>query len=216
MPLNPAPITVKDGAAADKSLIAYSDGTSSAFAQPLLDPTGAIISPATAGNQASANAKLDAIAANTGVGGIQLFSALTLTANSLYTTGKILGGKLSFTAAARFNGGSGVIRQAVVAKKANLSAIVDLFVFNADPAGTYANGQDLPNLGTELGKLAGVIRCSEQVDAGACTLMLAQQQDLLFKIAAANTTLIVVPVLRGSETYPATDTVLVGLGILQH
>ncbi|QEL14801.1 hypothetical protein [Limnoglobus roseus] len=59
------PITVKDSAAADKSIIAYNDGTSSAFAHPLLDSTGAIISPATSGNQTAGNASLATIATNT-------------------------------------------------------------------------------------------------------------------------------------------------------
>lgn len=216
MPFLPSPIHVKNAAGDPVSMIAYNDGTSSAFAHPLLDPTGAIISPATAGNQAAANNKLDAIAANTGVGGLQLSITPTITAASLYTSGKILGGKLSFTSAARTNGGSGVIRQAMVAKKANLGSTIDLLVFNADPAGTFTDQQDLPDLSAELGKLAGVIRCDVQIDAGNCKLMLAQQQDLMFKIAAANTTLYVVPVMRGSETYPAASSIVVSLGILQH
>jgi uncharacterized coiled-coil protein SlyX len=51
MPFNSIPITVKDSASADKSLIAYNDGTSSAFAHPVLDSAGAIIDPATEAKQ---------------------------------------------------------------------------------------------------------------------------------------------------------------------
>ncbi len=58
MTFSSTPITVKDSAAADKSLIAYNDGTSSAFAHPLLDNTGAIISPATSGKQDIGNTAL--------------------------------------------------------------------------------------------------------------------------------------------------------------
>ena len=64
MTFTSTPITVKDSAATDKSIIAYNDGTSSAFAHPILDNTGAIISPATAGNQATANTSLAAIASS--------------------------------------------------------------------------------------------------------------------------------------------------------
>ena len=63
MPFTSTPITVKDSAAADKSLIAYNDGTSSAFAHPLLDNAGAIINPANAGNQVTTNSKLDSVIA---------------------------------------------------------------------------------------------------------------------------------------------------------
>ena len=61
MTFTSTPITVKDSAAADKSIIAYNDGTSSAFAHPLLDTAGAIISPATAGKQDTGNTALTAI-----------------------------------------------------------------------------------------------------------------------------------------------------------
>ena len=65
MTFTSTPITLKDSAAADKSIIAFNDGTSSAFAHPLLDNAGAIISPATAGNQTAGNASLTAIATQT-------------------------------------------------------------------------------------------------------------------------------------------------------
>ena len=65
MTFTPTPITIKDAASADKSIIAYTDGTSSAFAHPVLDATGAVISPATSGNQTTANSSLAAIATNT-------------------------------------------------------------------------------------------------------------------------------------------------------
>lgn len=61
MPFSSSPITVKDAASADKALIAYNDGTNSAFAHPLLDNAGALISPATAGRQDTGNASLASI-----------------------------------------------------------------------------------------------------------------------------------------------------------
>jgi len=67
MPFTSTPITVKDSASADKSIIAFNDGTSTAFAHPLLDSAGAIISPATATNQTSTNTKLDTVIARTPV-----------------------------------------------------------------------------------------------------------------------------------------------------
>lgn len=60
MPLNPAPITVKDAANADKAMVAFNDGTNNAFAQPVLNADGGLINPATAENQASTNAAIGA------------------------------------------------------------------------------------------------------------------------------------------------------------
>jgi len=65
MPFTSAPISVKDAAAAVKTMIAFNDGTNNAFAQAVLDSTGAVISPATSGNQATTNASLATIATNT-------------------------------------------------------------------------------------------------------------------------------------------------------
>ncbi len=83
MTFTSTPITVKDSAAADKSIIAYNDGTSSAFAHPLLDNTGTIISPATAANQTTGNSSLATIATNTA--GLATASSQT-TANSSLAT----------------------------------------------------------------------------------------------------------------------------------
>ncbi|MBY0408380.1 MAG: hypothetical protein K2Q01_11880 [Rickettsiales bacterium] len=65
MPFTSTPITVKDAAATNKSLIAYNDGTSSAFAHPLLNNAGTIVNPATSDLQATSNTKLDSVISNT-------------------------------------------------------------------------------------------------------------------------------------------------------
>jgi len=59
------PLNVKDATGATKPMIAYNDGTNSAFARPVLDSSGAIINPATSGNQTTANSALATIATNT-------------------------------------------------------------------------------------------------------------------------------------------------------
>jgi len=55
-------LTIKDAAGTTQPVIAYTDGTNFSFAHPLLDNTGAIIAPATSGNQATANTSLSTIA----------------------------------------------------------------------------------------------------------------------------------------------------------
>lgn len=51
MSFDPVTFIVKDAAAANKSMIAYSDGSKNAFANAVLDNQGALINPATSGKQ---------------------------------------------------------------------------------------------------------------------------------------------------------------------
>jgi hypothetical protein len=59
-------LNLKDAAGANQPIIAYTDGTNFSFAHPLLDNTGTIIAPATAGLQTTGNTSLSAIATSTG------------------------------------------------------------------------------------------------------------------------------------------------------
>jgi hypothetical protein len=77
MPLSLTPISVKDSANTPKPLVAYNDGTNSAFANVLLDNGGALISPATADNQATANTALASIAAKIPAKGLAAAAAST-------------------------------------------------------------------------------------------------------------------------------------------
>jgi hypothetical protein len=65
MPFTLTPITVKDSAGANKPMIVYNDGTNSAFANAVVDSTGAVINPATSALQTTGNTSLSTIATNT-------------------------------------------------------------------------------------------------------------------------------------------------------
>jgi hypothetical protein len=67
MTWTPTTVTILDGNSASKTIAAYTDGSNIAFANSVLDALGAIVSPATAGNQATANASLATIATNAAV-----------------------------------------------------------------------------------------------------------------------------------------------------
>ncbi|MBP3955397.1 hypothetical protein J8F10_08900 [Gemmata sp. G18] len=173
-------------------------------------------SPATEGKQDAGNASLASIAANTGAGIVNLTASPTVTAGA-YTNGMVVGGKLSFSGAARANGGAGYIQNAFVAKATALSALFDLFVFHSDPVNsTFDDHAALSIAAADLNKLAGVIHCEDVVDCGTPRLIqMAGQAPLGFNLAASDTVLYVVPVIRGSETYASTSAVTVGLGIAQ-
>ena len=64
MTWTPTTLNIQDASGTSRPVIAYTDGTNFSFAHPLLDNTGAVIAPATSGNQTSANTSLTAIAAS--------------------------------------------------------------------------------------------------------------------------------------------------------
>lgn len=78
MSFTSTPVTIKNAANADQSMIAYNDGTSSALAHPLLDNTGAIINPATADKQpALDNARMPVVPAMSSAGHVAAVTAAT-------------------------------------------------------------------------------------------------------------------------------------------
>lgn len=214
MTFTSSPITVKDSAAADKSIIAYNDGTSSAFAHPLLDNTGAIISPATAGNQTAANSKLDSVIANTGTGSVIISTTPTVTAGA-YTTGMVVGGKLSLSSAARFAAGSGIIQTVTVSKKTALTAPYDVYFFHTDPTNsTFTDNAALALNVVDIPYLAGVVHCTDLVDNGTPKTLQAHNVALPFKLATG-TTLFAVAVIRGAETLASTSALIINVSVLQ-
>ena len=59
-------VTLLDGNGVSRTFTAYTDGTNFALAHPIVDNTGAIVAPATSGNQTTANTSLSTIVTNTG------------------------------------------------------------------------------------------------------------------------------------------------------
>ena len=169
--------------------------------------------PATEGKQDTGNSSLATIAANTGAGNVSLTATPTVTAGA-YTADMVVGGKIPFAGAARVAGGSGYIQQAFVAKAGNQPALMDLLVFHTDPTATFTDHAALPDLSADLGKLAGVIHCEDVIDLGTPKLV-QSSNGLPFKLPSGVSTLYVVLVIRGSETYASTSAVTVGLGIAQ-
>lgn len=77
------PINVKDSSGDPKPMIAYNDGTNSAFAKASLNSSGAIINPATSDLQTTANSALATIASQTS--GLATAAAQTTGNSSLAT-----------------------------------------------------------------------------------------------------------------------------------
>lgn len=214
MPFTSSPITVKDGASADKALIAYNDGTNSAFAHPILDDAGAIISPATAANQATANGKLDTIIANSGAGSVVLTAAPTV-AGTTHAANDVCGGKISLSGAARVSAGGGIIQQVCVHVKDAVTAAYDVLFFVTDPTNsTFTDDAAIALASADQPFLVGVASCTQLVDCGTRKTLQASQLGLPFKLSAG-TTLYAVIVVRSSAAYTTSNALTLSVGVLQ-
>lgn len=210
MPLNLSPIAVKNSAGSPVPMLAYTDGTNAAFAHPLLDSAGAIISPATSALQTATNAKLDTLIANTAPGAVCLSVPLTVAVNG-YTTGMCVGGKLTLPNAARLAGGSGVIQTVQVCKKTALDNPFDVLLFRANPAAAFADRTTLPDLSGDFGKLIGIARCTDLIEAGPGRILQAAGPGMPFDLPAGGSDLFAVAVLRGTESYATADALTLNL-----
>jgi hypothetical protein len=215
MPFNVTNFPVRDGDSVKKRLIAYYTGSDYAFGNALLNSEGAIIDPATAGHQVTAHGKLDQIITNTTAKSIGISATPPITA-AAYSTGMVVGGKIALAAAARSAGGSGLLQQAFVAKRgASLTTPFDLYVFHTDPATTFTDRAAMPDFAADISKLAGVIQCADLYDSASVQIVQSSAAALQFDLPSGSTSLYVVPVIRGSETYASTTAVTFSFGILQ-
>lgn len=162
----------------------------------------------------TSDTKLDTVISNTGAGGVNVAITPTVTAGA-YTTGMVVGGKLSLTNAVRASGGSGIIQAANVFKKTALTAAFDVIFFNADPSNsTFTDNASLAVNVADLDKIIGVISCGTLVSLGTPQLLQGQNAGLPFKLATG-TTLYAVAVIRGAETYASTSAVILSADIIQ-
>lgn len=215
MPFSSSPITVKDAAAADKSLIAYNDGTSSAFAHPILNTAGVIVDPATSTLQSTANTKLDSVIGNTGAAAVTVTVSPTV-ASTTHALNDVVGGKLTLSGAARFNGGSGLIQSVTVGVTDNVTVPYNVFFFDTDPTGsTFTDDAALSIVAADLPYCCGVVHCTDVVDAGTRKLVQATGLAVPFKISASNTSLFAVIVARGSAAFTTANGISLRISVLQ-
>jgi hypothetical protein len=197
MTWTPTTLAALDASGAPHTIIAYTDGTNFSFAHPLLDNTGAIISPAVA------------------TGSVHLTASPTITAGA-YTSGMVVGGLISLTGAARVSGGSGLIQTASVTVKTALTAPYDVLFFDTNPLNTtFTDNAALALNALDLPSLCGVAHCTDLVPLGTPQLLQAPGLALPFKLSGAATTLYAAVVLRGAQTFASTSAVGLTAVVLQ-
>lgn len=140
-----------------------------------------------------------------------------------YAAADLVGGKQTFTSAARVPGGSGVIRGILIGDQAANSAansVYDLIIWDADPTGTtFTENAVLDVADADLNKTIAVVRFDGVVGS---TLFSLSDNAVLYKAveipfqASGSANLFGALIARGAPTYAATTDVFVTLLIEQN
>ncbi len=150
-----------------------------------------------------------------GTGSVHLTITPTITAG-LYTSGQVVGGKLSLSGAARVNGGSGLIQSALIGVKTALVVPYDILIFDTDPSNsTFTDNAALAVNVADLPSLVGVIQCNTLISLGTPQALQALNVALPFKLSAASTILYAVIVIRGAQTFASTSAIILDLTVLR-
>jgi len=160
---------------------------------------------------------LVASTANIGnVGGktAKIATALTVTASSAYTTGNVVGGKITFSSAL-LTAGSGVLESISLRSKSVQTATFTLFLFDSNPTNTTWTDKTAPSINVaDIPFLVGAYQLSSY-SSGLGTHTIYTLNGISQALAAGATTLYGILVVAGTPTFTATTDLTVVLGILQ-
>lgn len=139
----------------------------------------------------------------------------TITANA-YSTGNLLGTKLTITTASRLTAGTGDIVSVTLIDQAKQSIAVDVLFWNADPSGTtFTDRSALDIADADMLKLIGGVQIATtdyyafSDNSMACKTNIG----LPFGPLASGTSIYCCIVARGTATYAATSDIQLTVGI---
>lgn len=148
-------------------------------------------------------------------GAFHVTNAPTVTAGA-YTTGQVVGGKISIANAARLNSGSGLIEQVCITVKTALTQPFDVIFFDTDPSNsTFTDNAALAVNVADLPFICGVAHCTDLVSLGTPQLLQASGLAIPYKLSAAATTLYAVIVIRGSQSFASTSAIQMSTGLIR-
>jgi hypothetical protein len=160
---------------------------------------------------------LVASTANIGnVGGktAKIATALTVTASSAYTTGNVVGGKITFSSAL-LTAGSGVLESISLRSKSVQTATFTLFLFDSNPTNTTWTDKTAPSINVnDIPFLVGAFQLSS-FSSGLGTHTIYMLNGISQTLAAGATTLYGILIVTGTPTFTATTDLTLALGILQ-
>lgn len=144
---------------------------------------------------------------------------------SVYGNGDVIGAEMTFAAAARVTGGSGVIQSATLVDRDKENALIELWIFDRSVTSFGSDNAVAAPTETDLDKLIGVIIFDNRTTYGPSDYIelnttsggssIAQKLNVGLPFVANATDLFAQMIVRGTPTYTATSDLAVILGILQ-
>lgn len=132
-----------------------------------------------------------------------------------YSTGDVMGGKMTIANAARLSGGSGKLESIVMASKVDMTVDIDVVIFDSDPsATTFTENSAVALDAADAAKVIGVVTISTRHDLGTPVIASVRGLGIPFD-CAAGTSLYAVCVARGTINLGSTSDLTFRFGITQ-
>ena len=157
----------------------------------------------------------DTVALGAGGNVIVISQSPTVSASPAYSTGDVIGTKLTFDAAVLAAGGSGLVQAVQINCKSAQTGAVDLVLFNADPsASTFTDNAALAVNAADFNKVIGVVHVTDWTNLG--TPSVAQAGNIALPFTLASTALYGVLVARSTPTLGSTSDLTIGLRVIRN
>jgi len=139
----------------------------------------------------------------------------TVSASPAYSTGDVIGTKLTFAAAVLAAGGSGLVQSVNIDSKSAQTGAMDLILFNADPSSsTFTDNAALAVNAADFDKVLGVVHVTDWTNLG--TPSFAQAQNLALPFTLAATSLFGVLVARSTPTLGSTSDLTISVNVIRN
>jgi hypothetical protein len=138
----------------------------------------------------------------------------TVSTSPAYTSGDVIGGKLTFSSAVPAAGGAALMQAVTINCKSAQTGAMDLILFNADPtATTFTDNAALAVNAADQSKVIGVVKISDWTNLG--TPSVAQANNLALPLVLPTTSLFGVLVARSAPTLVSTSDLTIVTRIIQ-
>jgi len=157
----------------------------------------------------------DTVALGAGGNVIAIAQSPTVSASPAYSTGDVIGTKLTFAASVLAAGGSGLVQSVNIDCKSAQTGAMDLVLFNADPAAsTFTDNAALAVNAADFDKVVGVVHITDWTNLG--TPSFAQAQNLALPFTLAATSLFGVLVARSTPTLGSTSDLTISVNVIRN
>lgn len=132
-------------------------------------------------------------------------SATPTVSTTAYSTGDVIGTKMSLANMARLAAGPGIVQSIILNSKSSQTGAVDLLLFSADPsASTFTDNAALAINAADEGKLIGVVHLTDWTNLGTPSVAQSHNPGIAFKLPSG-TSLYGVLVARSTPTLASTS-----------